>query len=167
MSADQIKDSGVRQDTRLRNANLSLYGSLQRGEHKITIPNAGDDAALLLSKGNSELANLTIAEGGYLNVDSSTAAVAAAGTVALNKMAGRVTVTLSAAVANTVTITNSQVAATDLILLTRVGGNEAEPAVLAAVAGAGTFDIVLTSADGATAFTASATIDVAFLVLKA
>ena len=174
MSSDQIKNSGVRADSRVRTANLSLYGSFQKGENKITIPDAGADAALLLSEGATAMngaltlgSSLTFGAGGSIVAD--TEAIAAGATATSNKMAGvleSAALTTAALGVETITLTNSLIAVGDLVMISAAGGTTTKDTIyLSCVAGAGSAVISITNTSATVAL--DGTVIVNFLVVKA
>lgn len=89
--------------------------------------------------------------------------------VAINKMVGVITtdgLTTAAGAARTITVTDSQVDAADMILISRNGGTSAGGTpVLKAVPGAGSFVITIDNKHASAAF--DGTFVLAFLVVKA
>lgn len=111
---------------------------------------------------------LTFGVGGQINADSGTG-TASSGAVTVSKMAGVITsesLTTTAGNAATITVTNTLVAATDLIFVTQVGGtNSAGTPIIKAVPGSGSFVITLDNKHASAAF--NGTFILAFLVVKA
>jgi len=126
------------------------------------------------NKDVSELRNLTatnhiIGVGGTINADSSTA-TATAGAATLSKMAGVVTsesLTTAAAAAYTLTLTNTVIAATDLVFVSVANGTNSAgiPVVGRVTPGSGSCTILIENQHGADAF--NGTIKISFLVIKA
>lgn len=117
---------------------------------------------------NFGLTGLVFAAGGTLNADSGTVTLSSnAGT--LSKMAGVITtesLTTAAGAGQDLTITNTVVAATDIILVTRNGGTSTGGTpVFNAVPGAGSFVITVDNKHASAAF--NGTFILGFLVVKA
>ena len=126
------------------------------------------------NKDVSELRNLTatnhiIGVGGTINADSSTA-TATAGAATLSKMAGVVTtesLTTAAAAAYTLTLTNTTIAATDMVFASVANGTNSAgiPIVGRVTPGSGSCTILIENQHGSNAF--NGTIKISFLVIKA
>lgn len=126
------------------------------------------------NKDVAEFRNLTatnhiIGVGGTINADSSTA-TATAGAATLSKMAGVVTsegLTTAAAAAYTLTLTNTVIAATDLVFVSVANGTNSAgiPVVGRVTPGSGSCTILIENQHGADAF--NGTIKISFLVIKA
>lgn len=106
--------------------------------------------------------------GATLDADSGTVTLSSnAGT--LSKMAGVITtesLTTAAGASQALTITNTLVASTDLILLSRGGGsNSAGSPLMRVVPGTGSFVVTLDNVHASAAF--NGTFKIAYLVLKA
>jgi hypothetical protein len=106
-----------------------------------------------------------------IKIDTGTkTASATAGAATLNKNSGIITseaLTTAALGSYTLTLTNSQIAAADLVFCQVVGGSftTGEPVLLHAVPGSGSVVIHVLNAD--TALALNGTIKIAFLILKA
>ena len=114
--------------------------------------------------------NSGIAFGAGATFDADSAAATDAGSgVTIDKMAGKVTsqsLATAAGAAATITVTNAQVAAGDLVLLSRIGGsNSAGTPVFKAVPAAGSFVITIDNKHASAAF--DGTFILGFLVMKA
>lgn len=115
---------------------------------------------------------LTFGAGGQIDVDSSTTTAVGTGgtsTATLSKMAGVVTtdaITTAAAANHVMTITNTLVAAGDIVQISQNGGaNSAGTPLFSAVAGAGTITVTIFNKHASAAF--NGTLIFSFLVLKA
>jgi len=122
----------------------------------------GADQQVIASGGD-----LLIEAGGTLSADAG-AVTLESNTGEINAIAGRITteaLSTAAGAAATLTITNSKVAAGDIILLTRQGGTSDEGTeVMLATAGAGSFTVLLENRHASAAF--DGTFIIGFLVVK-
>ena len=126
------------------------------------------------SKDVAEIRNLTatnhiIGVGGTINADSSTA-TATAGAATLSKMAGVVTsesLTTAAGAAYTLTLTNTVIAATDLVFVSLANGTNTQGtlSVTRVTPGSGSATIIINNIHSADAL--NGTIKISFLVIKA
>lgn len=126
------------------------------------------------NKDVSEFRNLTatnviVGVGGSINSDSGTA-TAAAGAATLSKMAGKVTteaLVTAAQASYTLTLTNTAVAAADLVFVSVANGTNAagRPVVNTVTPAAGSCVILIGNEDAAAAF--NGTLVISFLVVKA
>lgn len=112
---------------------------------------------------------LNFGSGGSINSDSGTAA-ATAGAATLSKMAGKVTseaLTTAAAASYTLTITNTAIAAADMVFASVAYGTATTgvPVISRVTPGAGSVVIVITNEHASAAL--NGTIVVSFLVVKA
>jgi len=118
---------------------------------------------------------ITVKNGGKLRLEGGAALEVESGAVTLSsnagtlsKLAGKITtesLSTAAGAAATLTITNTKVAAGDIILLTRNGGTSANGTpVMRAVPGAGSFVITLDNKHASAAF--NGTFIIGFLVIK-
>ena len=144
---------------------------------KVYHKQGGDD--LIIASGGTETVEsggtiavesggkITVAAGGLVEYASGTVTlVSDAGT--LSKLSGVITTeasTLAAGSAVTYTITNTLVAATDIILLTRLGGTSDEGTeIMLATPGAGSFTILVENRHASAAF--DGTFIIGFLVVQ-
>ena len=136
---------------------------------KVYNAQGGDD--LVVASGGE----ITIESGGKITVESGGLVEFSSGTVTLvsdagtlSKLSGVITTeasTLAAGSAVTYTITNTLVAATDIILLTRLGGTCDEGTeIMLATPGAGSFTILVENRHASAAF--DGTFIIGFLVVK-
>lgn len=126
------------------------------------------------NKDIAEFRNLTatnhiVGVGGSINSDSGTAS-ATDGAATLSKMAGVVTteaLTTAAGAAYTLTLTNTAIAAADIVFASVANGTNAQgvPVVGVITPGAGSCTIVVRNEDAAAAF--NGTLVISFLVIKA
>lgn len=118
---------------------------------------------------------VVVADGGKITVESGGAIEVLSGTgtcstnaVTINALSGKITteaLTTAAGAAVTLTITNDQVVATDIILLTRQGGTSDEGTeIMLATAGAGSFTILIENRHASAAF--DGTFIIGFYVVK-
>lgn len=133
---------------------------------KALVVDANKDIATIR---NATVTGLVFATGGTIDSDSGTA-TASAGAATVSKMAGVVTsesLTTAAAAAYTLTLTNTVIAATDLVFVSVANGTNSAgiPVVGRVTPGSGSCTILIENQHGANAF--NGTIKISFLVIKA
>lgn len=133
---------------------------------KVVVVDANKDIAEFR---NLTATNVIVGVGGSINSDSGTA-TAVAGAATLSKMAGKVTteaLTTAAQASYTLTLTNTAIAATDLLFVSVANGTNAagRPVVNLVTPGAGSATILIGNEDAAAAF--NGTLVISFLVVKA
>ncbi len=135
---------------------------------KAVVVNATADASGFRNLGLT--GTLTFGVGGAIDADSGTAS-ATAGAATLNKMAGKITteaLTTAQNAAYTLTLTNSAIAAADMVFVTIANGTNTQgtPVVLRVTPAAGSVAIVIGNRHDA-AQALNGTLVVSFLVVKA
>ena len=133
---------------------------------KALVVDANKDIATIR---NATVTGLVFATGGTIDSDSGTA-TASAGAATVSKMAGVVTtesLTTAAAAAYTLTLTNTTIAATDMVFASVANGTNSAgiPIVGKITPGSGSCTIGIENQHGSNAF--NGTLKISFLVIKA
>lgn len=153
----------------------TIVNASQAGARTYTIPDAGASASFAMTEGAQTLngvktfgGGIAFGAGATLDADSGTVTLSSnAGTI--SKMAGVITtesLSTAAAGAQALTITNTLCAATDIVLITRLGGTSAGGTpIFKAVPGSGSFVITVDNKHASAAF--DGTFIIGFLLIKA
>lgn len=150
--------------TELNYVDVTTIGTVQAS--KAVVVDANKDASEFR---NLTATNVIVGVGGTINSDSGTA-TATAGAATLSKMAGVITseaLTTAAGAEYTLTVTNTGVAAADIVLCSVANGTNttASPSITTVTPGAGSFVVKVLNENTASAL--NGTIKISFLVIKA
>jgi hypothetical protein len=154
----------------------TIVNASQAGARTYTIPDAGASASFVMTEGAQTVngvktfgSGIAFGAGATLEADSGTV-TETGGAATLNKMAGVVTseaLTTAAAASYTLTLTNTVVAATDLVFVSVQNGTNTQgiPLVSTVTPGSESVVIVINNQHATDAF--NGTIKISFLVVKA
>ena len=165
LKADSVTIAGAAIST----AELGFLDGVTAGTataSKALVVDANKDIATIR---NATVTGLVFATGGTIDSDSGTA-TASAGAATVSKMAGVVTtesLTTAAAAAYTLTLTNTTIAATDMVFASVANGTNSAgiPIVGKITPGSGSCTIGIENQHGSNAF--NGTLKISFLVIKA